>query len=53
MPRATVPRKKLVLDYAEATGCDSESYRFFEIPKSTFYRWKRAYAREGIAGLRA
>lgn len=51
MPRAPLRLKKAVLDYAAGIGCDAESYRFFEIPKSSFYRWKRAYRGDGVAGL--
>ncbi len=44
-------RKQVVLQYAREVGSDAEAYRFFEVPKSTFYRWRQAYAREGKAGL--
>jgi transposase InsO family protein len=53
MPRAGVALKKAVLEYAVGVGCDAESYRFFEIPKSTFYRWRKAYSLGGAAGLQA
>jgi len=44
-------RKQVVLAYAREVGSDAEAYRFFEVPKSTSYRWRQAYAREGKAGL--
>jgi len=53
MTRARLRLKKAVLEYADGIGCDAESYRFFEVPKSTYYRWKRAFALEGVAGLAA
>ena len=40
-----------VLEFAREIGNDAKSYRFFEVPKATFYRWKKAYAEEGKAGL--
>jgi transposase InsO family protein len=40
-----------VLEYAREIGSDAKSYRFFEVPRSTFYRWKKAYAEAGKAGL--
>ena len=46
-------RKKLaVLEYARACGNDAKAWREFEVPKSTFYLWKKAYEREGRAGLK-
>jgi transposase InsO family protein len=51
MPRAQFALKKVALEYAEACGSDAKSYRYFEIPRSTFYRWRRCYRREGGAGL--
>jgi transposase InsO family protein len=44
-------RKQVVLQYAGEVGSDAEAYRFFDVPKSSFYRWRQAYAREGKAGL--
>lgn len=43
--------KKLALEYAELSGSDAKSYRWLEVPKSTFYQWKKAYAMAGEAGL--
>ncbi len=51
MPRAGIVLKKVTLECAEACGNDAKSYRYFEVPKATFYRWKKAYALEGKAGL--
>ena len=44
-------RKLVVLEYAKTIGNAAEAYRFFEVPKSTFYTWKKAFALEGRAGL--
>ena len=44
-------KRKVVLKYARGCGSDAKSYRCFEVPKSTFYRWKRAFEKEGEAGL--
>jgi transposase InsO family protein len=43
--------KRLALEYAELSGSDAKSYRWLEVPKSTFYQWKKAYAVAGDAGL--
>jgi transposase InsO family protein len=44
-------RKQMVLEYARGLGNDAEACRFFDVPRSSFYRWRQAYAREGKAGL--
>lgn len=45
-------RKKLaVLEYAELSGKDYKSYRFSEMPHSTFYRWKKVFAEKGETGM--
>ncbi len=49
--RWSVRYKKLVLDYAEGIGSDVKSYRDFDVPKSTFYEWKKAFKGEGAVGL--
>jgi transposase InsO family protein len=43
--------KRLVLELAEGLGSDARAYREFGVPRSTFYRWKRAYSELGEAGL--
>jgi len=43
--------KRYVLDLAEGWGSDAKSYRDTEVPRSTFYRWKKARAEHGDAGL--
>ncbi len=41
-------RKKLVvLGYARECGNDAKAWREFEVPKSSFYLWKKAFEREG------
>ncbi len=44
-------RKFAVLQYAEGIGNVKEACRDFNVPRSTFYRWKRAYLKEGKPGL--
>ncbi|UCG50512.1 MAG: helix-turn-helix domain-containing protein [Candidatus Latescibacterota bacterium] len=46
-----VRRKLLVLEMARVTGNVVNTCREFEVPRSTFYNWKKAYEREGKAGL--
>ena len=46
-------RKKLmVLEYARGMGSNAEACRDLSIPDSSFYEWKKAYEKEGKAGLR-
>ena len=46
-------RKKLmVLEYARGIGNNAKACRDFNIPDSSFYEWKKAYEKEGTAGLR-
>ena len=44
-------RKLVVLDYAKVCRKTAMAYREFEVPKSTFHRWKKAYEREGKVTL--
>ena len=50
-PVRTVKLKKLVLEWAEAFNNTSEACREWKVPRSTFYRWKKAYAVQGEAVL--
>ncbi len=43
--------KLLVLEWASHFGV-TETCREFEVAKSTFYEWKNAYKRDGVAGLK-
>jgi len=43
---------KMVLDLVEGLGSDVKAYREFEVPRSTFYRWKKAHSEQGEAGLK-
>jgi transposase-like protein len=43
--------KVLVLDFAKIYGNTSKASREFEVPRSTFYAWKKAFNAEGRAGL--
>ena len=49
--RWSVRYKRLVLELAEGLGSDAKAYREFDVPKSTFYEWKKAFREEGAAGL--
>jgi len=43
--------KWTVLEYAKVCRTDSKAYRDFDVPKSTFYGWKKSFDKEGKAGL--
>jgi transposase InsO family protein len=45
-------KRKAVVEFARDCGKDAEAYKLFNVPHSTFYRWKQVYAAEGEAGLR-
>ena len=45
-------KKLLVLEYARGIGNNAKACRDFNIPDSSFYEWKKAYEKEGKAGLR-
>jgi hypothetical protein len=47
----SVRYKKMVLEYAELSGNILEACRYFEVQRSSFYRWKEAFDLEGEAGL--
>lgn len=47
----SVRYKKVVLEYAAGIGNDAKACREFGIKRSTFYRWRRAFAEEGEKGL--
>lgn len=44
-------KKLQVLKYAKARGNNKEAYEFFDIKKSTFYKWKKEYEKQGEKGL--
>jgi transposase InsO family protein len=44
-------RKYAVLGYAETIGNVQEACRDFGVARSSFYRWKKIYDKEGKAGL--
>ncbi len=44
-------RKCVVLSYAQGIGNVRKACRDFNVPKSSFYRWRKAYSAEGKAGL--
>ncbi len=50
-PLQTVRLKMLILESAETVGNTAKECREWDVPRSTFYRWKKAYAREGEVGL--
>lgn len=43
--------KLLVLEWITHFG-PTETCRDFEVPSSTFYEWKKAFKRDGVAGLK-
>ena len=43
--------KKVILEFAEGIGNSAKACREWDIPRSTFYEWKAAYAKHGEAGL--
>src|SRR5262245_46656288 len=43
--------KLVVLEYARYVGA-TKACREFNVPRSSFYRWKQQYSQEGRAGLR-
>jgi transposase-like protein len=44
-------RRKQEFAHVEKHGCAAKTCRYFGIPKSTFYRWKKQYLEEGEPGL--
>ena len=46
-----IQRRLRVIKYAEKLGNVRKTCRYFGIPRSTFYRWKRAYDECGESGL--
>ena len=46
-----VQRKLRVLQHAERTGHVAKTCRYFGIGRASFYRWRRAYDRDGEGGL--
>ena len=43
--------KSFILEYAQAIGNTRKACCEFDVPRSSFYRWKKAYGAEGRAGL--
>jgi transposase InsO family protein len=46
-----IRRKLLILELARESGNAAKICREFEAPRSTFYKWKKAFDAEGRAGL--
>ena len=44
-------RKLFILEYAKAIGNSAEACREFDIPRSSFYDWKKAYDKDDKPGL--
>ncbi len=42
---SAVRRKAAILQYAQGIGNVKEACRDFNVPRSSFYRWKKAYAK--------
>ncbi len=47
----SVKLKRLVLELAEALGNVSNTCQEWEVPRSTFYRWKKTFDEHGVDGL--
>ena len=46
-----IQRKLRILRYAKEIGHVAKTCRYFGIGRSSFYRWRQAYAERGEAGL--
>ncbi|KPJ58472.1 MAG: hypothetical protein AMJ46_14165 [Latescibacteria bacterium DG_63] len=46
-----IRRKMVVLEYARLAGSVTEACREFEVPRSSFYFWKKSFDAEGRSGL--
>ena len=46
-----IARKLRVLEHAEETGQVAKTCRYFGVGRSSFYRWRDAYRKDGEAGL--
>ena len=46
-----IRRKLAVLKRAEEIGSAAKAYRYFGIPRSTYFRWRKAYVEHGEQGL--
>ena len=44
-------KKLQVLKYAKEYGNNTIAYKFYDVKKSTFYKWKKAYEEYGEEGL--
>jgi len=44
-------RKLIILEYAKELKNNIKAIREFNVPKSTFYKWKKAFEKEGPDGL--
>jgi len=44
-------RKLIILEYARLCGSVTKACRAFEVPRSSFYKWKKAFDTGGEAGL--
>jgi transposase-like protein len=43
--------KLAVLDYAQGIESVTKACRLFEVPRSSFYEWRKTFDNEGKAGL--
>jgi transposase InsO family protein len=46
-----IRRKLRVIERAEEIGSAAKAYRYYGVPKSTFYRWRQLYREQGDNGL--
>jgi transposase len=49
--QADIRRKLKVFSHAQFSGTISSTCRYFGISREAFYQWKRAYLKQGEAGL--
>lgn len=47
-----IQRKLRVLEHADRIGSIAKTCRYFGIGRASFYRWRDAYRRHGVEGLR-
>jgi len=46
-----IRRKMVVLEWAQELGNVTKACREFKVPRSSFYKWKKAFDAEGKTGL--
>lgn len=44
-------RKLMALEYARRSGSVAKALKEFNVPKATYYKWKKIYDKDGADGL--